>query len=138
MTDEKFFELGEEEQSLRAVDNALVTWGEEQLGWAPVRGYASRDSSCADARSSVQWQTSSEVLEERVRGTIVRAVDGAMDSLVDPLERAVLWVVYANRVGPAVWRNGRFKDWPREKVRELHRKALRSLLPLLRRRGVVE
>jgi hypothetical protein len=102
-----------------------------------VKGYAPFDLSGRDARSSVQWQSTDEVQGERERDRIAAAVDGAVDSL-PVLEQVVVRSVYANRVGPAVWHYGRLAGRSPGEIKALHRQALERLVPLLRRRGVLE
>lgn len=118
-------------------DDFMRQWAERQIGYNPVMGYAPHCSTCREAVSSRQWESEDEVIDERQKSFVVAAVTGAMDSLDDPLERAVLWQVYANSVGPAVWKNGRLSALGRGGVLKLHRRALQNMQRLLRRRGLV-
>lgn len=126
-----------DDEPYATIDTALRLWAHITLSRPDVRGYASFDSTCRDAKSSDQWRETDEVLEEREHGWQVRAVEGAVDSLTDPLHVAVIDHVYRNTVGPAVWRNGRLKGRSKEEVKRLHRDAMQALAPLLRKRGLV-
>lgn len=121
---------------LADVDEVVRVWAKEQMGYTLSLGYPRRDSTCRDAVSSVQWETTEEVNEGRLRSLYVRACEGAMEDLRDPYERAVIWQTYANAVGPAVWRSGPLRGRSKEQLRALLRRALSNLRPLLRKRGV--
>ena len=121
---------------LAGVDEVVRAWGQEQIRYAPLSGYPTHDTTCRHAVSSVQWETTDELNEMRLRRMRVQACEGAMGDMTCSMERAVIWQVYANAVGPSVWRTGPLKGWSKERIRALLLRALTHLRAGLRRRGV--
>ena len=121
---------------LALVDDAVESWASHQIA-APLKlGYGESDGSCRNAVSSETWDSATEILERRVDAMVIDAVDGAMPSLSGQ-QRAIVWAVYANRIGPAVWRSQWLGGLQHSKLVALHRGALATLRPLLRQRGLV-
>lgn len=120
---------------LSAVDEVMDQWAGAQ-GGSVGKGYPSACGTCRLAQSSVQWEDSDDVIDDRQRDLVVSAVDGAMDSLTDTTTRAVLWMVYTNRRGPEVWRVGVTKGMGKEEIREKWLGGLAEMRTLLKRRAL--
>lgn len=131
----EFFRLPPD-HPLSLVDELMDQWASAQSGSVGT-GYPATCGTCRGARSSVQFDDPNDVIDDRQRAVVVKAVDGAMDSLTDTTTRAVLWMVYTNRRGPAVWRIGVTKGMGRREIRERWLGGLAEMRALLKRRALV-
>lgn len=114
------------------LERYLLMWGDWVMHYSagPARVHASPMIQTGDKHS-----TRAEALFEGSDVWVVRCVDASVESLSERLHRLVLHVEYANRSGPAVWRNNRL---PRDPVGfdALLNEAKWALVPILRRKDV--
>ncbi len=105
------------DQSTRAaLDSLLSDWHAWCASYRPVTlGYAPRDSTCGDFRTSRQWDDSNGTLDAYVDELTLKATDRQIRALQEPHHTAV--VIHARNLGcrVAVWRSPRLPADPDER-----------------------
>jgi hypothetical protein len=120
-----------ESYSYDALDDLLYDWFLWEGGFTLANGYSNQDKSFSRASSSVQYETTAEILERQVVAFQMPAITGCLYDLPSDYQVAIR-IEQQNRLGPKVWRNPRAGD----RQPEMYVLAKEAIAPRLRKKGI--
>lgn len=124
-------QLPREEERKRKADALLEEWHAWSAAYRPALGIPGCSPSSRQAQSSKQWQSTYEIADEFARKAEMEAVEWCVDALKFQYRQAI-GVEMRNRSAKAkVWRGPTLDP-------NAYREALEDLLPILRRRGLLD
>lgn len=117
------------EERLRRADALLEEWRAWSATYRPALGVPGCSPSSREAQSARQWQSTSEITEERARKSEMERVEWCVDSIAFG-SRQVIGVEMRNRASrKKVWRTQSGKKYS---------EAIEETLPLMRLKGLLE